>query len=195
MLFGVLVQEACPASVCAFVGPAVDTRANGGRGSARYRVLSAASSGRAREGLRLAAQGRRPSHDRTGRAGGRVKDLERAMQARHATPAVAHRGAAPPRPHAGSGSAGTPAPFLVNRDDQIRQGYPQRIDQPHDRGPPWVGLPELDARQAAHRQLRFPRQAFLGPAALLAQGPDSGRQGRVSGRRGLGHNMRTIADP
>ena len=83
----------------------------------------------------------------------------------------------------------------VNRDDQIRQGYPQRIDQPHDRGPPWVGLPELDARQAAHRQLGFPRQAFLGPTALLAKGSNSGRKGMVSSRRGLGHNIVTIADP
>jgi hypothetical protein len=85
--------------------------------------------------------------------------------------------------------------LLVNRDDQIRQGYPQRIDDPHDRRPPRVGLAELDAREAAHSELGFPRQAFLGPTALLAQGPNSGRKGLVSGRRGQGHNILTIADP
>jgi GNAT superfamily N-acetyltransferase len=120
-----------------------------------------------------------------------VKDLERVIRPRHAALAVhpARLSAAVPTAW-GSGSAGTPTALLVNRNDQIRQGYSQRIDEPHDRRPPRVGLSELDARQAAHGQLRFPRQAFLGPTALLAQGTDGGRQGLVSGRRGLGHNIR-----
>jgi len=56
-------------------------------------------------------------------------------------------------------------------------------------------LAELDAREAAHRELGFPCQAFLGPTALLAKGSNSGRKGMVSSRRGLGHNIVTIADP
>src|SRR5262249_62417356 len=48
----------------------------GGRGSTRYRVPFATSSA-GREGLRLAAQGRRPLSDRKDRASGFVKDLRR----------------------------------------------------------------------------------------------------------------------
>ena len=163
----------------------------GGRGSTRYRVPLCSLLRPGERGAGFAAQGRRPLPDRMDRASGRVKDLGRAVPSRDDPPPP---NAAPPTAQ-GCGSAWAPAALLVNRNDQIRQGYPQRIDDPHDRRPPRVGLPELDPREAAHRELGFPCQAFLGPTALLAKGSNSGRKGMVSSRRGLGHNIVTIADP